>query len=191
MSKASEMASIYAAWWRRLSPADRISLVEQGFDPKNPSWAGIPLAHRYVESDRSSHFNSVDARPGEAFKPLAVSPRGYDVDYSMAMRWQAERAQPENLMSERTFTYAEMLDIVRKVIAPWTESQSPDVRLFGTCQYIALGVPGQPTMTELAKRHGVTRAEISRRVKHIQKKMGLPPSVYMKSEHACNRLKRK
>jgi hypothetical protein len=191
MSKASDMAAVYAAWWRRLTPGQQVSLVSGGFDPKNPSWAGIPLAHRYVDSDRSSHFDGVDSQTDNTFKPFAISPRGYDVDYALAMRWQAEMAQQETLMSERTFTFPEMLDILRKVIAPWTDSQSPDVRLFGTCQYIALGVPGQPTMTELAKKHGVTRAEISRRVKHIQRKMNLPPSMYMKSDHACARLKRK
>lgn len=172
------MNAIYAAWWRRLPAGERVSLQELGFDPKNPSHSGIPFPHRYVDGDRS---DSID-----------WSKRGYDVDYALGAKWQAEMAAGEEpLMDDKTYTYAEMLDIVRKVIAPWTDSQSPDVRLFGTCQYIALGVPGQPTMTELAKRHGVTRAEISRRVKHIQKKMGLPPSVYMKSDHACERLKRK
>lgn len=182
MSKASEMAAIYAAWWRRLPAGERVSLLEQGFDPKNPGNSGIGFAHRYVDSDRSA--SSWERTPWSA--------RSYDVDYALGAKWQAEMAVgDEPLMDDRTFTQAEVLDIIRKVIAPWTDSQSPDVRLFGTCQYIALGVPGQPTMTELAKRHGVTRAEISRRVKHIQKKMGLPPSVYMKSDHACERLKRK
>lgn len=189
MSKASEMAAIYAAWWRKLTAGERVSLMEQGFDPKNPSWAGIPLAHRYVDSDRSSDADGDKEHNRINFSEWSM--RGYDIDYQRGAQWQAEKCREESLMDDKTFTYAEVLDILRKVIAPWTESQSPDVRLFGTCQHIALGVPGQPTMTELAKKHGVTRAEISRRVKHIQKKMNLPPSMYMKSEHACNRLKRK
>jgi hypothetical protein len=189
MSKQSDMVAIYAAWWRKLTPGERVSLYEQGFDTKNPSWAGVPLAHRYVDSDKSSDADGDNEHNRINYSEWTM--RGYDVDHQRGRQWQAEQAQPENLMSERTFTFQEMLDILRKVIAPWTDSQSPDVRLFGTCQYIALGVPGQPTMTELAKRHGVTRAEISRRVKHIQRKMNLPPSMYMKSEHACQRLKRK
>ena len=52
-------------------------------------------------------------------------------------------------------------------------------------------MPDQPTMTSLAEKHRLTRAAISARVKTIQKNLGLPPSIYMKSEHACARLKRK
>lgn len=190
MSKASDMAAIYKAWYRRLPPAQQAMLAETGFDPSNPGNSGVPMAHRYVETDGGNSADGCDSF--RDWKTMQCwSDRGYDVDYVRGAMWQAERAAEEPPMQDKTYEYAEVLDIVRKVIAPWTESQSKDVRLFGTCQYIALGVPGQPTMTELAKRHGVTRAEISRRVKHIQRKMNLPPSIYMKSDHACAKLKRK
>jgi hypothetical protein len=46
-------------------------------------------------------------------------------------------------------------------------------------------------MSELGRTNNVTRAEVSRRVKNIQRKMNLPPSMFMKSDYACSRLKRK
>jgi hypothetical protein len=39
--------------------------------------------------------------------------------------------------------------------------------------------------TELAGRYGLTRAAWSKRCKYLQRKLGLPPSRFMKSEEAC------
>ena len=139
MSRASDMAAIYRAWWNRLPAAQRTHLRETGFDPSNPGYSGVPVAHRYLD-DRDFGDEHEGARP-------------YNVDLSITRAWLDGQRDAETTMHDKTYDYAEVLDIVRKVIAPWTESQSPDVRLFGTCQYIALGVPGQPTMTEIGRAH--------------------------------------
>ena len=84
-----------------------------------------------------------------------------------------------------------MLDIIAKILSVLGDSDHPENRLQATCIKLAVGMPGQPNMTALAKEHDLTRAAVSLRVKTIQRKLGLPPSMYMKSEHACARLKKK
>jgi hypothetical protein len=47
--------------------------------------------------------------------------------------------------------------------------------------YTRMGISG----TELGAKYGLTRAAWSKRCKHLQRKLGLPPSRSMKSEEAC------
>lgn len=183
------LRATYAAWWRGLTPTQRAALSEGGFDHTNPGHSGVPKPHRYVETEKDT---SADAEGHRDFVNYADwSQRGYDIDHQTARAWQADRVAGERLMQDKTFTQEEMLDIISKAMSVFTDSVHPAVRLHGTCVKIALGVPGVPNMSELARANDVTRAEVSRRVKNIQRKMGLPPSIYMKSEHACQRLKRK
>ena len=188
MSRVSVKAQ-YRAWWATLDAKQRASLAATGMNPESPQHHGVPLAHRYIETEKDT---SADAEGHRDFVNYADwSQRGYDIDHQTARAWQSSRDAGERLMQDKTFTNDEVLDIISKAMSVFTDSVHPAVRLHGTCVKIALGVPGVPNMSELARANNVTRAEVSRRVKNIQKKMGLPPSVYMKSDHACERLKRK
>ena len=185
MSKASDMAAIYAAWWRKLSPEQKAALEANGFDPKNPSSSGIGLAYRYVDVDKEDSY-SEDSKQQHG-------PRGYNVDSIQRREWRPSDyyLEPEAHMTDRNYDKQEVLEIISRIISVLGDSGHPENRLQATCIKLAIGVPGQPNMTALAKEHNLTRAAVSLRVKTIQKKMGLPPSVYMKSEHACERLKRR
>lgn len=54
---------------------------------------------------------------------------------------------------------------------------------------LAIGYPGMGSQTEVAKRHGKGKAAISRRCVEFCKALGLPRSVYMKSESAGEKYK--
>lgn len=184
---SSKLRVQYDTWWRRLSKAERDLLLATGFDHTNPGYAGVPKPHRYIESGGDQ-----SADGGSAYVNYSDwSMRGYDIDNQTVHQWQARMLAVEETMNDRTYTHDEVTDILSKVISVFTESVHPAVRLHGTCIKIALGVPGMPNMSELARANDVTRAEVSRRVKNIQRKMNLPPSMFMKSEHACAKLKRK
>jgi hypothetical protein len=165
----------YQRFWKRLSKMERAALAASGFNPSNPDDAGVPHAHRYFGGEPVSDHE--DESKSE----------GYDINQLQAVQWQMrERTYTE--MSERLFTQDMVLDILRKVIAVIDMSTHAEVRLHGTCIKLALGMPDQPTMTALANQHRLTRAAISARVKTIQRNLSLPPSMYMKSESACNKL---
>lgn len=159
----------YQKFWKRLSKAERQALLSTGFDPGDPSDAGVPYAHRYFGGEPV-------AEHGEETKS-----EGYDINHLQSVQWQL-RERNEAVVSDRTYTQEEFLDALRRILAVLGDS------LEITCLRLALGIPGQPTMTAIAEKHGLTRAAISSRVKTVQKKLGLPPSVYMKSDSACAKL---
>lgn len=78
-----------------------------------------------------------------------------------------------------------LVSVVARVIDAFDCSRSPEVKLHADCMKMALGVPGYKSMGELAKRHDTSKAMISWRVKYIQKRVGLEPSIYMRSEKLC------
>ena len=185
MSKHTEMVAIYAAWWKRCTADQKKALIETGFDPQNPGHSGIGMAFRYVDSDVNNDYGE-DNIGGRG-------PRGYNVDNLQRKNYlngsQAQEDGPH--MTDREYTKDEVLDIIAKILSVLGDSDHPENRLQATCIKLAVGMPGQPNMTALAKEHDLTRAAVSLRVKTIQRKLGLPPSMYMKSEHACARLKKK
>jgi hypothetical protein len=160
----------YQRFWKRLSKVERAALAASGFDPAKPDDAGVPLAHRYFGGE------PLQDQDGTGFKR-----EGYDINKVQAVRWDL-RERGETEVSDRTYTQDEFLDALRRILAVLGDS------LEITCLRLALGIPGQPTMTAIAEKHGLTRAAISSRVKTVQKKLGLPPSVYMKSDSACAKL---
>lgn len=76
-------------------------------------------------------------------------------------------------------------ELIERVASFLLDSSNPrrdtDVLAFTSGLYARLGV----SQTELANKHGVTRASFSKRCKNLQEKLGLPPSRGMKSEKAC------
>ena len=181
----ADLRKLYDEWWRRCTQEQKDALIKDGFDPKDPSKSGISLAYRYVDFDKEDGFDS-------ALKSQH-GPRGYNVDSIQRREYRPDNyyLEPETHMTDRNYTKDEVLDIISKILSVLGDSDHPENRLQATCIKLSIGVPGQPNMTALAKEHGLTRAAVSLRVKTIQRKLGLPPSVYMKSEHACARLKRK
>jgi hypothetical protein len=172
----------YKRFWKMLSKEQREALSKNGFDPMRPGDDGVPLAHRHfggeppdsgdggAETDATHIFN----------KNWGME---YDINFRQMALWRnKENEAEEQEMTSRTYTHEEMLDVLRKVLSVLGNS------LECTCLRLALGLPDQPTMTAVAETHNLTRAAVSARVKTIQRRLKLPPSLYMKSEHACKKL---
>lgn len=50
---------------------------------------------------------------------------------------------------------------------------------------IVLGIGDPPPQRVLAKKYGVPRSTVNKRVKRLQQMLGLPPSKFMYAEHHC------
>jgi hypothetical protein len=174
-----DMENEYRKWWRKLSKEEKASLLKTGFNPKNYKDDGVPSAHRYFGGEPSD--NEIESR-----KVVF----GYDINFNSYKNWQNNFAKNESYLKNRKFTNDEVLEIINRVILVLDDSNDASVKLHAICIKIALGVPGQPTMTAVAKCYNLTRAAVSLRVKTIQRNLGLAPSIYMKSEHACKKLSR-
>ena len=77
-------------------------------------------------------------------------------------------------------------EILRHLVADIVREDN--TRLTLDCLAIALGmrVYSGESMTSIAKRHGVTRAAVSKRCVDITRQLNLPPSRAMRSEKARN-----
>jgi hypothetical protein len=77
-------------------------------------------------------------------------------------------------------------EILRRLVADIVAEDN--TRLTIDCLTIALGlrVYSGDSMTKIAKRHGITRAAVSKRCVDITERLKLPPSRAMRSEQARN-----
>jgi hypothetical protein len=172
------LESEYSKWWRKLPKADKELLKSTGFDYKNFKDDGVPLAHRYFGGETENEDRENQAPPSN----------GYDINFNQFKKWISDKNKNEDEIVRRYFMFDEVLEILNRVISILDDSNDKSVKLHATCIKIALGMPEQPNMTKLSKEHNLTRAAVSLRVKTIQKNLGLAPSMYMKSEYACNKL---
>lgn len=168
----------YRKWWRKLSKEEKQALKATGFDYKNWQDDGVPIAHRYFGGETEKQNENDDD----------YISNGYDINFNQFRKWLSDRNRNEDKIKKLYFSFDDVLEILNRVIEVLDDSNDRSVKLHATCIKIALGMPNQPNMTALAKDHNLTRAAVSLRVKTIQKNFGLAPSMYMKSEYACNKL---
>ena len=78
------------------------------------------------------------------------------------------------------------IDVLRHFVADLISEGN--TRLTVECLAVALGLSAYngESMTSIAKRHGVTRAAVSKRCVDITRQLNLPPSRAMRSEKARN-----
>jgi hypothetical protein len=174
----------YRKLWKRASKAERDALLLTGFDPDAPADDGVPYAHRYFGGETDSPDGLQEGAQREFSKS---SPNGFDINFLQAVNFY-RRQREEEVVIVRTYSHEEVLELLTRVLSVLADSNDRAVRLHATCIKLALGMPDQPTMTALAKDHKLTRAAVSARVKTIQRNLNLPPSIYMKSESACQKL---
>jgi hypothetical protein len=174
------LANEYSKWWRKLPKAEKELLKSNGFDYKDFNYDGIPIAHRY--------FGGETEKQDESENPKIAGANGFDINFDQFKKWMVDKNKNEDQIARRFFSFDDVLEILNRVISILDDSNDKSVKLHATCIKIALGMPEQPNMTKLSKEHNLTRAAVSLRVKTIQKNLGLSPSMYMKSEYACNKL---
>ena len=84
----------------------------------------------------------------------------------------------------------DVIDVLRHFVADLISEGN--TRLTVECLAVALGLSAYngESMTSIAKRHGVTRAAVSKRCVDITTQLNLPPSRAMRSEKARNTYRR-
>jgi hypothetical protein len=145
----------YEAWVKSMTPAER----------RNAEKLGVlkPCLQR--------HGN------GAADHDMADSPlASHEPD--MAGLVDHEEEQPE------THSMGSATEILRRLVADIIYEDN--TRLTIDCLSIALGlrVYEGDSMTKIAKRHGISRAAVSKRCVDITERLKLPPSRAMRSENA-------
>lgn len=184
----SNLKTAYSLFWKGLTDEQRQLLSEQSnFDPERPWYGEPPKPHRYFYNDASHDPEEANHEDQGGIFGTREYPQ-YDINHREYIRWQAGREMNADNIAIRVYTHEEVLDVIRRICLAFDCTHDAEAKLHGTCIKIAVGIYDPPSQTALAKLNGVNRANISYRVKRIQETMGLPPSMYMKSEEACEKL---
>lgn len=151
-------AKAYTDWIAAMPPEERRKMAELGLDAPMlaPHGNGAPTGD-VADSPRAS-VPPAPIREPEPHRPPVESIRAAAMD--------------------------EATRILRHLVADIL--CEGNARLTLDCVSIALGLAAYQgeSMTDVANRHGVTRAAVSKRCVDIVEKLGLPPSRAMKSESA-------
>ncbi len=154
-SKDADYERTYRDWVASLAPEERRRLEEQG------------LASPMV----AKHGNG--APEGDmADSPLA----SHEPDIAALVDREPE---PPEVRHERG-----VADVLRHLVADLLSEGN--TRLTLECLALALGLSSYEgeSMTEIAQRHGITRAAVSKRCVDITNRLNLPPSRAMRSTRA-------
>jgi hypothetical protein len=154
-ARDAEYQREYRAWFDSLPPDQQRELKDQGLD--------CPVVAR--------HGN------GAPDHDMADSPLASHTPDIAALVDHEEPDQQSPPMRDAT-------EILRHLVADLISEGN--TRLTLECLAVALGLSAYngETMTDIAKRHGITRAAVSKRCVDITERLNLPPSRAMRSEKA-------
>jgi len=162
-ARDAEYKREYQAWIDSLSPEERKSLHAQGLD--------APCV---------SHYGNGSAKGDAADSPLM---RQGD-DPALLPDEDEDDATGDD--SEHFCDAEDVHSAIRRVVAEIICHDN--ARLTAECMALVSGLSySGSSMTEIAKRHGVTRAAVSKRCVELTELLGLPPSRAMRSLTARNR----
>ena len=143
---------------------------------------------RFVKTLRPEELEalkSAGVNPEDYFDDTPAVPHRYIYGDSFADRLAFSTKKDE----EETSVFGPLSSIIAKVIASFDCEYEPKVMMNNDCVRIALGYRNYKSMADVAKKYGVSKATISWRVKQVQKRLGIEPSIYMRAEETCQRLK--
>jgi len=158
MARDAHYATTYRQWFESLSPAEQAQLRVQGLDKPEVGYHGTGTSeHDMAESPLAREESTVveQIEPEQPERPAATE----DID-------------------ER------IMDVLRRLLGEVLTQKN--ARLTLECLAVACGLTtlqGE-SMTSIAKRHGLSRAAVSKRCVDITEKLNLPPSRSMRSRAA-------
>ena len=136
------------------------------------------------EVNRLSSFNldPADIHNADLTQPSRYIHDDSFLDGNSIKAWREENQPDGSALPHLT-------SIIAKVIDALDCTSSREVQMHNDCIRIALGYRNYKSMSDVASKYGVGRAAISLRVKNIQRRLKLAPSIYMRSEQVCVKIK--
>lgn len=140
------------------------------------SWLDRSLNH-HSASKNGHPIPTVNGIGFEDGHPVGVQQFDYDAADRVFINEQREIGRREALMDQ--FKTVEDLQVI---------SQDENPKLAIDCYNFAAQLTDLSEV-QIAKRHGVHKAAVSKRVKQWQRRRALPPSAAMRSDKACETFK--
>lgn len=156
----AQHARDYRAWVASMPPSERAKLKAQGIDEPDISHHGSGMSdHDMADSPLASEEPDIIGQIDDAAAERE-SPRGIAITDHEAL-WDSLRRMLGELLNQK------------------------NAKLTLECFAVVSGASFLgDSMTAIAKRHGVTRAAVSKRCIDIAKQLNLPPSRSMRAEKA-------
>lgn len=108
---------------------------------------------------------------------------GRDVAESNASIYHPHEAEDENHEAKPDINSNQIWDIMRRLVGELVQNKNPGLTM--DCATLVAGLVYRGnTMTEIAQKHGTTRAAVSKRCIELTDTLGLKPSRAMRSMYA-------
>lgn len=130
-------------------------LKSAGFNMDDPLDEGLPMFHRRMETKQRDREDKM----------------GYADTVMLAY---AERCKPDEPDSMMDFAVA----VASHLIDAFDCSRDKSVRLHADCMRLAIGYPSCRSQAEVCKRYGLSKANISWRVRSIQKRFNISKGCF-------------
>ena len=151
----------YKEWIDSLSPEERRALAKTGLDqPSVPGYSsGVGMTRNAAESNAAVYHPSITEDVDEHLSQNRQPQSIHDIDSNLI--W----------------------DIMRRLIGELAQDKNPGMTMDCATLVAGLSYKGN-SMTEIAQKHGTTRAAVSKRCIEITDKLNLKPSRAMRSSFA-------
>lgn len=183
MTKQANIPAQYASWWRSLTAQDRRLLIAKKlFDPSD-----LTADKRHDRSRiNDGHFDFSRSEEENTYNRAGKQGNLSTVTHSAA----DQVSQEEEVTLASLDPRIEQLDLASFRLRAMLEflldgldvSTDPAMRLRADVIRIVVGEGRPPRMSELAKVHGLTRSAVSLQCRKLLRRMGLPPSRFMRPE---------
>jgi len=188
VSEPKSLSAEYNRWWKRLTPDERTTLIESGaFQADDPINAYATLGQGRADDNpfdfqrnEAQSFNRVSNRAGSFILPDATT-----VDEVMAR----EEATNDPRIEQLDLASIRLRSTLHFILDALDGSTDKHMRLHADIIRIVVGEGKPPRMTELAKRHGITRSAVSLRCRKLLRQLGLEPSCFMRPEADVNAMR--
>lgn len=156
---ARDLRTEWKGFLAKRSKAELRKLKEAGFDLANP------------EAPHDPYTRVVDTTPGQEDDDCAVTnKKAGDRSTRRDDYFMDRSAKDEETDPAMDFAVA----VAARVIDAFDCTSNKAVALHADCFRLAIGYPSCGSQSDVARRHGVNRANVSFHVRTIQRKVGLP-----------------
>ena len=185
------IAREYRRWWKTLTPIERRNLIASGtfradamldeLPGNNERMNRNPVDLHAMERKQSGEHKH--NKVGENWTPI-----NEDLTTTRDLVEQAEAlADPKQQALE--LASLRLRATLHFLLEGLDRSTDHAVRLHADVIRLVVGEGCPPRMTELARRHGVTRAAVSLRCRKLLRRLGLEPSRFMRPQDEVNNMR--
>jgi hypothetical protein len=187
----ANLSSEYKKWWARLTKEERKRLISSGaFRAEQPDSAE-PL--RTVSDDTPVDYGLAE----QTFQDGDNRRRGgflteYDLqDKGLSVPEQVEALESTDsqLLQSLNLASLRLRSVIHFLLDGLDHSVDSDMRLRADIIRLVIGEGNPPRMTELARRHKLTRSAVSHKCRTLLRQLGLEPSKFMRPEDEVNTMR--